>query len=220
MINKKNENIFLRELKILSDLKHPAIIKFVGYSLVDFNKDPCLVIVTEYMRNQSLDILLDKKPEYLTNTIKLINIYGIASAIDYLHSSDFLHLDIKPGNVLENDFLFPKVCDFGLSLKILNNQEIKPNSLGTALFMSPEKMKEGISSKEVDVYAFGMLLHEMKTTKHPFKDYAWFNVMFHIDTIIDEIDTTIPGVYLELIKSCMNKDPSERILTKDIVKML
>ena len=61
--------------------------------------------------------------------------------------------------------------------------------------MSPEKIENGDSTKEVDVYAFGMLLHEMKTTEHPFEDCSDLNIALfkYTNDIIDIIDKTIPA---------------------------
>lgn len=60
---------------------------------------------------------LIQKEKYSSNDIlkninKLIIIYGVASAMSYLHSHKILHRDLKPDNILIDDFLFPKIADF------------------------------------------------------------------------------------------------------------
>ena len=112
-------------MEIHSDVHHPSITKLIGYSSLDFEQKPGLVIVIEYIPNGALERILSYerdniKPKFWSNTMKMINIYGIASAISYLHSLNILHLDIKPQNVLVDDFVFPYICDFGLSLKMKN----------------------------------------------------------------------------------------------------
>lgn len=73
--------------------------------------------------------------------MKFFNINGIALALSYLHKKNILHHDIKPDNVLINTFIFPKVSDFGISIKFNNESEIKPIFNGTYPFISPETIK-------------------------------------------------------------------------------
>ena len=72
------------ELKILHQMKHPSLLKFIGFSIVDFKNQRKPVIVTEYATKGSLDNILqiermNKKIPGWTDTKKLINICGIAS---------------------------------------------------------------------------------------------------------------------------------------------
>lgn len=48
----------------------------------------------------------------LSDTQKLIIIYGIASGMEHLHSHDIIHRDLKPANILLNDHMYPIICDF------------------------------------------------------------------------------------------------------------
>lgn len=77
-----------REVNILSKLNHPSVLKFKGYSPVNFKNKPKPVIITELASNGSLGDLIiferNSKP-ILNDTRKLIIIYGIASAMSYLH---------------------------------------------------------------------------------------------------------------------------------------
>lgn len=108
-----------REVTIISKLNHPSVLKFKGFSPTDFKKRPRPVIITEYAPNGSLeDLILSERQSAATHfddTVKLIIIYGIASAMLYLHSRNIIHRDLKPANVLIDKFLFPKIADFGLS---------------------------------------------------------------------------------------------------------
>ena len=103
-----------RELNIMSKLNHPSVLKYIGFSPIDFKKKPKPVIITEYAQNGTLEELISiernspLRPN-LDDTRKLIILYGIASAMSYLHSHDIIHRDLKPANILIDDFLFPKV---------------------------------------------------------------------------------------------------------------
>ena len=72
----------------------------------------------------------------------LIHIYGIASIMSYLHENDIIHRDLKLDNILFDDYLFPKISDFGLS-KVMNrnNSNVLQSSKGikgTIVYLAPE----------------------------------------------------------------------------------
>ena len=75
-----------REVSILSQLNHPSVLKFIGYSPIDFNQESYPVIISEYLPNGSLSDAIDLNrksisPANWNDTKKLINIYGIASSM-------------------------------------------------------------------------------------------------------------------------------------------
>lgn len=111
-----------REVNIISQLHHPSFLKFIGYSPVDFKKKHHPIIVTELAANGSLKYILDKIREKViipkwNDTIKLINIFGIASGMSYLHLKKILHRALSPENVFLDEYFFPKIGDFGLSTR-------------------------------------------------------------------------------------------------------
>ena len=85
------------------------------------------------------------------------NIYGIASAMAYLHAYNIIHRDLKPANILEDDKFFPKIADFGLS-KINENFSSRGQSAvgfkGTPIYCAPEVWLNNEYSKAGDVYSF------------------------------------------------------------------
>ena len=103
-----------REVYILSKLNHPQIMKFYGYSPIDFFNKYHPVIVTEYLSNDNLENILSKERNghiipIIDDTYRLIILYGIAKGMNHLHSLNILHRDLKPLNILLDDFIFPKI---------------------------------------------------------------------------------------------------------------
>lgn len=87
---------------------------------------------------------------------------------------DIIHRDLKPYNILVDQYLFPKICDFGLSKKIHNNfNSISIDSIkgfkGTPVYSAPEIFDNFAYSKASDVFSFGMILYEMVVLEEPFK---------------------------------------------------
>ncbi|OHS96662.1 hypothetical protein TRFO_09815 [Tritrichomonas foetus] len=110
----------IREINILSQMKHPSIVEMKGVSFQNFAKESHITIIMEYMKHGSLQQILEKERkgqvsfEY-NNTNRQIIITGIANGMKYLHSHNIIHRDLKPGNILIDSKFHPKITDFGTS---------------------------------------------------------------------------------------------------------
>merc|ERR1712187_620499 len=106
--------------------------------------------------------------------------YQALVGLKTLHWPSLIHRDIKPDNILVNTSGVVRVCDFGLSTLLeedqvtLNKQEkrkglVRATSfVGTESYLSPQRAKgQGITQKE-DIWARGLVIHEMATTVHAF----------------------------------------------------
>ena len=107
-------------------------------------------------------------PKKWDDTKKLINIYGIASGMSYLHSHKVIHRDLKLENILLDEYLNPKISDFGLSkiidfLSISMNVQSQRGLKGTPIYIAPEIYAEEEYSKSSDVYAFAFIVYEIIT---------------------------------------------------------
>ncbi|KAK8847912.1 hypothetical protein M9Y10_018960 [Tritrichomonas musculus] len=221
-----------REIGIMSQLEHPSILKFKGYSPIDFKNESYPVIITEYSSNGSLDNILklerqSRSPPNWDDTRKLITLYGIASAMSYLHLHNIIHRDLKPENILEDDFLFPKVGDFGLSKTIHSNIDSMSTQSafglkGSPLYVPPECWEDNKYSKAGDVYAFAIIAYELLTLETPFKDYT-IPMLCRRVTINGErpqFNCPIPDCYKDLIIRCWSQEPEKRPTFEEIKEEL
>lgn len=228
----ENEEILniSREVNIISKLNHPSVLKFIFYSPINFKKKPKPVIITEFATNSSLSDLIEKEKispsGQFTDTLKLILIYGISTAMSYLHSHDILHRDLKPENILLDDYFFPKVGDFGLS-KVNNFQSSQTQTSksvikGTVEYIAPEIWTDYKYSKSSDVYAFGMVVYEIITNKSIFENIK-YNIMISYEVCNGnrpEIDSNVPVSYRSLIEKCWAQDPKNRPTFDEILNEL
>lgn len=115
-------------INILTKLNHPCLLKHIGYSPNDFDNNLNPIIVTEYaIKNRLNDFIMQNghSIKYFNDTLKLICIYGIASAISYLHSNNIIYDDLKPSDVFFDKFFIPKISS--LAIKLLNNEQQEEN---------------------------------------------------------------------------------------------
>lgn len=222
-----------REVNIISKMKHPSVLEFIGYSPVNFKNDPKPVIVTGFSPNGSLRDIFNmeqkktKIPGY-DNTKKLIIMYGIANGMAYLHLNNIIHRDLKPENIFLDEYLCPKIADFGLS-KITNEacsvseiMSTKGGYKGTLLYMSPEMLTGQEYSFPIDVYAYSLILYEMLTCELPYKNIQYYQLLVEVGRKgkRPEFTKKIPESYKNLIQSCWAEQPKDRPTFKDITEQL
>ncbi|KAL3583941.1 hypothetical protein D5086_015002 [Populus alba] len=162
---------FWREADILSKLHHPNVVAF--YGVVQDGHGGTLAAVTEYMVDGSLRSVLLRKDRYLDRHKRLLIAMDAAFGMEYLHSKNIVHFDLKCDNLLVNlkDPQRPicKVGDFGLS-KIKRNTLVSGGVSGTLPWMAPELLNGSSNkvSEKVDVFSFAIVLWEILTGEEPY----------------------------------------------------
>ncbi|KAK8867256.1 hypothetical protein M9Y10_010233 [Tritrichomonas musculus] len=208
-----NQN-FTYNINIISKLNHPSIAKFVGFSPINFQGSPNPIIITEYISNGTLkDIILSErksKADFNWNdTKKLIALYGLASAMLYLHSHNVIHHDLRPENILMDDKLYPKISIYNLLKPNVQNSQDEIKS--SILYSSPEKLTNQVPTKESDVFSFSMIAYEVMTSQEPFIKSTFSELR---DNIISgnrpDFTFSIPEAYKNLIEKCWSQKPSDR----------
>ena len=218
---------FIREILIMSELNHPCLIKFIGFSFPS-NNDQTYKIYSEYLPNKTLieQLKQDEISKQLTATQKTIIIYGIVSAMAYLHKNNIVHRDLKPENVFLNSNFEPVLSDFGLS-KICSDDITMTSKLGTPYFMAPElfddENEENHITNKIDVYAFAVTLLSMFTTNYKFKGRQPRSISQLISNITNgkryEIPSNVPKFYENLINRCWSNEASKRPSFDEILEL-
>lgn len=220
------------EINNISQIKHPSILKFIGYSPVDFMKKHRPVIVTEFTSKGTLSEILSKERlekdvEEWDLTKKLINLYGIAEGMIFLHSNNILHRDLTPESIFLNDRLHPKIGNFGLSLHSHTLQSLTFQSTvgikGSPVYSAPEVLQMNDYSEKSDVYSFGLIMYEMMTTEVPFEHINSFNDMYTeiiVNSKRPEFNVEIPDCYRKLIEWCWSANPDDRPTFDEIANIL
>ena len=150
---------FVREAEALSALRHPAIIRVMGFS-----EDPSrglLYLVMELAVGETLKERLARGAMPLPEALRTF--VPLASALDHAHQAGIFHRDLKPANVvLCNDG--PRLVDFGIAAGTAGQTLTGTGQMGTLAYLPPEVFRGVMADPGgIDVYAFGLLLHEALT---------------------------------------------------------
>ena len=146
----------LREFQTQMRFKHECILQIIGHS-----EDPSgFPILVMELGGSSLDQIIIKKKVKLSNEMKKKYLLDVARALEYLHSFNIIHRDIKLANVLLTDGI-AKVADFGYAREIEDNKSIEVSFCGSPAIMAPELIETAKCSTKVDVYSFGCVVYEV-----------------------------------------------------------
>ena len=219
VLDEKMTAAFIREITTMAQADHPFFLKLLGFS-----KKPPLVIISEYIHNSSLYKFRQSKSKraMLTPTVRTQIAMGVAHAMAFLHQHGIIHRDLKSMNVLLDDNLLPKLCDFGVA-RFYNGVSDEPmtQSAGTPNWMAPEMQKNAAYGPEVDVYSYAMLMYELVTDDIPWRDVSPLNVMriVVVQRMRPKLPPNLDPSLKELIKMCWADNPQERPTFREIYKM-
>ncbi|CAI0555661.1 unnamed protein product [Linum tenue] len=160
---------FTTEVKVIAGTNHKNLVKLVGVCSEGKNH----LLVYEYMSNGSLASLLfkaDPRPNWYTRAQIAIS---VARGLVYLHeecSTQIIHCDIKPQNILLDESLTAKISDFGLA-KLLKVEQTRTMTAirGTKGYVAPEWFRNMAITTKVDVYSFGVVLLELVCCRRGFE---------------------------------------------------
>ncbi|KAL5559887.1 hypothetical protein UlMin_036098 [Ulmus minor] len=234
---KKKE--FDAEVRTLSSIRHVNVVKLY----CSITSEDSSLLVYEYMPNGSLwDQLHTCRKMKLDWDTRYEIAVGAAKGLEYLHhgcEKPVIHRDVKSSNILLDEFLKPRIADFGLS-KILhaNNGDRDSTHViaGTHGYIAPEYGYTSKVNEKSDVYSFGVVLMELVTGKRPIepefgenKDIvSWVCSMLKSkEIVLSLVDSDIPEALkeeaiklLKIAVLCTARLPELRPTMRSVVQML
>ena len=220
---------FKNECQILSQVRHPNIVQFLGVFFQQGDHIPILVM--EYLP-LNLDQCINKY--HLPNEMQYSILHDVALGLHYLHSqrSPIVHRDLSSNNVLLTFNIRAKISDLGVA-RILNLSPQKvthlTNTPGTPAFMPPEVMvAEPNYDTSVDIFSYGILMIHTLSGKMPVPQIG--SVRTEGDRLIPVSEAERRESFLEaigkdhplidLILKCIHNNPEKRANSSEIVDQI
>ncbi len=163
------QRLFQRERRVLASLNHPNIARLVDGGLTDAGV-PYLVM--DYVDGEPITRHADARALGLRARLALF--LTVCRAVEAAHRALIVHRDIKPSNILVAHDGTVKLLDFGIAKLLEDNVEGATVGVFTPDYAAPEQIAGTVVTTATDVYALGVLLHELllgarpgKTTRRP-----------------------------------------------------
>jgi eukaryotic-like serine/threonine-protein kinase len=190
----------LQEGRLLRSLTHPHIVR--AYETIEA---PRLTLILETLDGETLEHMLARRGRLALEEVRCLGLH-LCSAVSYLHRHGYLHVDLKPSNVV-SECGVAKLID--LSLARLPGPA--PAGIGTRAYLSPEQARGGLLGRATDVWGIGAVLHEAITGERAFESredgYA------QLDARAEPVRARrrrVPRALAEAIDACLDPEPERR----------
>src|SRR6202165_2255444 len=213
---------FEREAKAISSLNHPHICTLYDVG----HQDGIDYLVMEYVEGETLATRLAKGPLPLDQVLRYA--IEIADALDKAHRKGVTHRDLKPGNIMLTKSA-SNLLDLGLAKLREDAAPATPLSqmptgkqpitaqgtiLGTLQYMAPEQLEGKEADARTDIFAFGVVVYEMATSKKAFEGKSQASVISAIMSSdpqpMSSLQPMTPPALDRVVKTCLAKEPDER----------
>ncbi len=211
---------FIQEARLTARFSHPHIVTI--HAVGDFDGRPYVAL--EYLKGQTLRERLAAGRPGAQEAVRIG--LAVAQALAVAHENQVLHRDLKPENVLVPDDGRLRVVDFGLARAVEAegpDGSADPGSgdaglvteglVGTPAYMAPERWRRQAVGPAVDVWAFGIIMHELLSGRRPFlePDPAGLRRAICSAAPVPGLPgDDLPAGLVDLVAACLAKDPDDR----------
>ena len=219
--------LFRRGCEVLEALpEHPNIVSYYSkgvekgreFAVIEYIEGPCL-----------REMMVRKDPRLEGNLSDIV--VELAAALGHVHDNGFMHLDIKPENIIVSRGGTSYLCDFDTAHLIPDRPSKIEKKSGTPFYMSPELTNGWRFDHRADIYAFGVTVYELLTGVKPFEGQTQkamlanqLNQRYRIRKL-REFNGNIPIKLDELVIKCLDFVPEKRppnmaILVREINRIM
>ncbi len=217
---------FDREAQTIASLKHPHICvlhdvgsvpaREAGLETSAGSAQSIDFLVMEHLEGETLADRLARGPLPLGEALGVA--IAIGDALDKAHRQGVVHRDLKPSNVMLTAS-GPKLLDFGLAkstaaLPAATSVTLPGTILGTMQYMAPEQLDGIEADRRTDIFALGVVIHEMVTGRKAFEGKSQVLLISAIATSepppLSRVQPETPPALDFVVKTCLEKDPANR----------
>lgn len=200
----------IREARLAAQFIHPniAILYDAGVG------NGVFYMAIEYVEGEGLDAHTNEGG-LLPRITVLETIFTICHALEYIHEKGYIHLDIKPSNIMRTHMGEMKLMDFGIARVLKGGADAGTGDAGSFHYMSPEQAdgKKALT-RQSDIYSLGVVMYELLTGNRPFTGDNILQLLYRMTHEGPKpIDRWIPDISPELVQiveRSLSVDPEHR----------
>jgi serine/threonine protein kinase len=205
----------LQEGRLLQRMTHPHLVR--AYEVV---REPRPLVIFESLTGESLAHAIDRLDKLPLGDVGVLGLH-LCSVAAYLHDQGWLHLDLKPSNVVSVAGT-AKVLDLGLA----RHPGAASSVIGTRGYLSPEQSRAGVLSAAADVWGIGVVLFEAATGTLPYEADSAPSIGMGAESASSTLDESIdpivepppsirtrrrtPRAFAGIVDRCLSLDPLDR----------
>jgi eukaryotic-like serine/threonine-protein kinase len=202
----------LTEGRLLQGFTHPHIVR-----AYDVREEPVPLVVMETLVGETLAHMIEERR--VTLTVEQLAQLGLhlGSAIRYVHAHGYLHLDLKPSNVI-SECGRAKLID----LSVARPPGTAPPGIGTWCYLAPEQARGGELGPPADIWGIGVVLFEAATGRPAFDDDPGagedheYPQLAHTAPRVEEL-RSLPRDLGDLVAACLEPDPAGRVTLAELM---
>ncbi len=214
--NAEDVERFNREAKTAASLEHPHIIPIYDYG----SRDGITFLAMRLLQGGSLAERLKQHADIPTSLGEAADLLRqLSGALDYAHSRNVIHRDIKSSNVMFDTHGTAYLLDFGIAKVLEGSAPLTASGImmGTPTHMPPEQWRGDPITPAADQYALGVMMYEVLTGRVPFEASTPYGLMAkHLNdmpTPPQLFRADIPQSVAATLEKAMAKDPADRFQT-------
>lgn len=201
---------FTRELLLARQVTHKNVIRIYDIGETDGIKFISMPLV----KGRDLAAILDGGP--LSPSRAILHARQIAAGLSAVHAAGVVHRDLKPANIMIRDDGEAVLMDFGIARAAtqVNQQWTAAGGvIGTAAYMAPEQARGEAVDQRADIYAFGLILHEMLCGTKPLMMPDLLARMKAAPAPPSQVNSRVPGALDAIVTRCLQPVPADRYPT-------
>ncbi len=206
------ERRFKRELLLARQVTHKHVVRIHDLGEIDGTK----YITMPYIEGQDLaDVLRDRGKLPVPEVLRIAK--AIAAGLVAAHEAGVIHRDLKPENIMIDQDGQPLIMDFGISRSVTTSTATATAAgaiVGTLEYMSPEQARGVAADQRADVYALGLIMHDMLAGRRRVaRESALSEMMKRMQQAPPPLRAVVPDVpeaFERIVAKCLQPDPDNR----------
>ncbi|RKP17910.1 Plk4 kinase, partial [Rozella allomycis CSF55] len=201
------------EIRIMSQLSHPNVLAILDY----YEDDNNVYIVMEKCSKGELFAHMRRLKRPLKEDEAVEVFRQVALGVQYLHSKNIIHRDLKCSNILLNENMQAKIADFGLAVIVKDDCEQK-TMCGTLSYISPEIVTRKPYGIATDIWSLGCILYTLVAGCPPFHSDPNKKDLSKIAAADFKVPSYFSPQLTDLVQKLLKKNPIDRLKIHQVLE--